>query len=71
MKDVIKVTRGQLKEIIGDDADAIRQFEKIFEFVADSIETGVVDAVVVAEARANEALSKVHELEKRVKALEP
>jgi len=71
MRDVIKISRGQLKEIIGDDADAIRQFEKVFEFVADSIETGVTDAVVVAEARANEALSKVHELEKRVRALEP
>ncbi len=71
VKDTIKITRNQLQNIIGEDNDAIRNFEKLFEFVNSQIETGVTEGVIAAEAKANRAINEIYELTKRVTALEP
>jgi hypothetical protein len=69
MEETIRVTRQQLEAIIGKDNDAIRQFEKLFEFVNAQIETGVADGVVTAEAKANRAINEIFELKKELVAL--
>ena len=56
MIDPIRVTRNQLRNIIENDDDAIRNFERVFE---------AVDALVQAEVDA-----RITDLEARVTALE-
>jgi len=62
--DPIRIRRNQLKEIIGEDNDAILNFEKVFIVVQELIDLGIEARLVALEAIAVD-----HEA--RITALEP
>ena len=69
MVNPIRITRNQLKAIIGDDEEAIKQFERLFSIVNSFVETGVEESLIVNESQSNKALKQCGLLDKRLTAI--
>lgn len=67
----LRLTRNQLAKIIGNDQEAIKQFEKLFE-VADAMEASGFDAagLVASSAAAFQALGEISRLKNAVEYLQ-
>ena len=65
MAGTLRITRQQLAKFLGNDHDAIRQFETLFSTVADSGPTAVAtEPEIVVEAAAHQALDRIAVLER-------
>lgn len=74
MVSTLRLSRSQIAKIVGDDLEAIKQFEKLFTVNREFFDTGVSDATIVeggsALAVANAAFGQASSFEDRIAALE-
>lgn len=69
MVDRLRLSRSQIAKIVGNDPEAIKQFEKLFQ-QSDTQETGVEEVAVVAGTADSKASQALSELQRIADALE-
>lgn len=69
MVDRLRLSRSQIAKIVGNDPEAIKQFEKLFQ-MADTQETGIDEVAVVAGTADGKAGQALAELQRIADALE-
>lgn len=70
----LRLSRQQIAQIVGNDPEAIKQFEKLFTLNQDYLVSGMADSSAIdsgsALAMANQALGTAGAFEERISALE-